>query len=139
MAKHQGDQGGRPKVQIDWDLVDKLCMIRCTASEIASLLEINQDTLTDACLREKGVGFSEYYADKSAKGTMSLRRAQYVAAVENLDSTMLKHLGQHWLGQKPTDVQANLITHIAISMNDIKKAMGTDAFIDAPVKEIEKK
>lgn len=130
---------GRPKIEIDWDLVDKLCMIRCTQAEIASLLGINVDTLTVRCQEDQGKTFPEYFADKSAKGTMSLRRAQYVAAVENLDSTMLKHLGQHWLGQKPTDTQANLITHIAISMNDIKKAMGDDAFIDAPKKEIEEK
>ena len=121
---------GRPPIKVDWETVDKLCTIKCTQSEISSFLGINIDTLGDHCHREHGKTFSEYYAEKTVNGTISLRRTQYIVAVEGKDVSMLKWLGQQYLGQKSQVDQSNLVTHVAVSMDDIKRAMGTDSFID---------
>lgn len=36
---------GRPKIEIDFAEVDKLCQIQCTGEEIASFFGISYDTL----------------------------------------------------------------------------------------------
>lgn len=90
--------GGRPRAIIDWETVDKLCMLHCTQVEIASVIDISVDTLDKAVKREKGMGFTEYFKIKSAKGKISLRRKQYDIA-DRGDKTMLIWLGKQWLGQ----------------------------------------
>ena len=37
--------GGRPKIEIDYGLVERLAHIQCTGEEIASTLGISYDTL----------------------------------------------------------------------------------------------
>ena len=93
---------GRPLAPINWKQVDNMCAIRCTGEEQASILDIDYDTLDSACKREKNCSFSEYFAQKSANGSMSLRRKQYTQAMEG-NTTMLVWLGKNWLGQ--TDKQ----------------------------------
>lgn len=97
----QKNPNGRPKgttIPIDWDMVDKMCAIRCTGEEIASLLDISYDTLERACQREKGKLFADYTAQKAANGHMSLRRKQYTSAMDG-NVPMLIWLGKNWLGQ----------------------------------------
>jgi len=92
------DKGGRPLIVIDWEKVDGMCGIRCTGEEIAGVLGFSYDTLNKACKREKGVGFTEYYAVKSQNGKVSVRKKQYSVAM-NGNPYMLKWLGVNWLGQ----------------------------------------
>ena len=98
MGKHKGNQGGRPIYEIDYKTLDSLCGIMCTKEEIASLLEIDEDTLHNALKRDGHDGFSVYYKKKSANGKMSLRRKQYQAAIDG-NTTMLVWLGKQVLGQ----------------------------------------
>jgi len=98
MGKHEGDQGGRPVYEIDYKTLDNLCGIMCTAEEIASLLEIDRDTLSAALKRDGHEGFSAYYKKKSANGKMSLRRVQYQSALDG-NTTMLVWLGKQHLDQ----------------------------------------
>ena len=88
----------RPLAHIDWDQVDKLCAIHCTGEEQASILGVDYDTLNAACKRDKGIGFSDYFKQKSSGGKMSLRRRQYTSAMDG-NTTMLVWLGKNWLGQ----------------------------------------
>jgi len=106
--------------------------------EIASILNINIDTLGQHCQKDHGKTFPEYYEESSAKGSMSIRRAQYVLGVEKLDSAMLRHLGKIYLDQKDGDNQP-VVTHIAISIDDIKKAVGNDEFVDVTHVRLEDK
>lgn len=93
-------KGGRPHAKIDWAVVDNCCRIQCTGEETASFVNVDYDTLNSACKREHGVSYSEYFDQKKGAGKISLRRAQYQAAVEDKQPTMLIWLGKQWLGQK---------------------------------------
>ncbi len=89
----------RPKIEIDFNLVENLCEIQCTGEEIASVLEIDYDTLNSRVKEKYGISFSEHYKKKSEAGKMSLRRMQWKAA-ERGNITMLVWLGKQYLGQK---------------------------------------
>lgn len=89
---------GRPKIEIDFAEVDKLCQIQCTGEEIASFFEISYDTLERRCKEQFKVSLAEYIKEKSAKGKSSLRRLQWKAAM-NGNVTMLIWLGKQYLGQ----------------------------------------
>ena len=88
----------RPLTDIDWQQVDKMCEIHCTGEEQASILGVDYDTLNAACKRDKGIGFSDYFKQKSSGGKMSLRRRQYTSAMDG-NTTMLVWIGKNWLGQ----------------------------------------
>jgi hypothetical protein len=90
---------GRPKKEINYNLVDSLCEIQCTGEEIAAVLDIDYDTLNAALKRDKGVGFSDYFSQKRNVGKKSLRRRQWQAAIDDGNTTMLIWLGKQFLGQ----------------------------------------
>lgn len=88
----------RPRTQINWDEFDKLCGLQCTLAEIASWFECSEDTIENACKREKKMRFSDYYKTKSSKGKIALRRYQMKQA-EAGNVTMQIWLGKQLLGQ----------------------------------------
>lgn len=90
---------GRPKKELDWDQIDKLCQIQCTIPEIAAFFECSDDTLDNHCKSLFGMKFSEYFAQKRQGGRMSLRRAQWQKAVHEKSNTMLIWLGKQYLDQ----------------------------------------
>lgn len=92
----------RPKIEIDYSLVENLCAIQCTGEEVASVLGIDYDTLNARIKEEYDVSFSEYYKKHAETGKMSLRRLQWRAA-ERGNVSMLIWLGKQYLGQ--TDKQ----------------------------------
>lgn len=89
---------GRPKKEINWDELDRLCAIHCTRQEIADWFGVHEDTIDNHCKEVHGVSFSVYYAQNKSKGKMSLRRRQYTKAMDG-DTTMLLWLGKNWLDQ----------------------------------------
>ena len=89
---------GRPRKKINWTRVAKLCARQWTQEEIASEFDICVDTLDNACQRDNGKSFSEFFATKKLKGLGSLRSRQYAIA-ESGNPTMLIWLGKNWLGQ----------------------------------------
>ncbi len=91
---------GRPLKVIDWKTVVNLCELQCTGEEIASVIEVDYDTLNTACKREHGKSFSDYFEEKRAGGKVSLRRAQFKTATEDGNPTMLIWLGKQMLGQR---------------------------------------
>jgi AraC-like DNA-binding protein len=93
---------GRPKKEIDFEALEKLCMIQCTEEEIAAYFGISIDTLERRINEQYNQTFAEYFAQNRGKGKMSLRRAQYTAAMAG-NTTMLVWLGKNWLSQ--TDKQ----------------------------------
>lgn len=108
---------GRPKIEVDFAEVDKLCQIQCTGEEIASFFGISYDTLERRCKEQFKVSLAEYIKEKSAKGKSSLRRMQWKAAM-NGNVTMLIWLGKQYLGQ--TD-KTNYVDES--SYNDNKEAL----------------
>lgn len=90
---------GRPRVEIDWDSLDKLCEMQCTEVEIARFFKCGIDAINSACKREKGKTFREYRDEVGVSGLVSLRRAQFTTAL-NGNPSMQIWLGKQLLGQK---------------------------------------
>ena len=93
----------RPKIEIDFDMVKKLCAIQCTGQEIADVLDVSYDTLERRVKEVYRISFADYIKKHSANGKMSLRRKQHEVAMSG-NTTMLVWLGKQYLGQ--TDKQA---------------------------------
>jgi hypothetical protein len=102
------NKGGRPRIKIDWHIVNSLCEIWCTGEEIAHVLGCSYKTLNRACKHEFKQGFGEYYKKGSLAGKTSLRRLQWKSA-EKGSVSMLIWLGKQYLGQKdkPVDSGSN--------------------------------
>jgi AraC-like DNA-binding protein len=91
---------GRPKIEIDINLVKNLCEIQCTGEEIASVLGISYDTLERRIKENEGLSFADFYKKNSETGKMSLRRAMFKKAVGEGNVTMLIWLSKQHLGMK---------------------------------------
>lgn len=84
---------GRPKIELDYNLIEKLATIQCTQEEIASVVGVHRSTL----LRDKE--FCNIYKKGQESGKMSLRRMQWKLADKG-NATMAIWLGKQYLGQK---------------------------------------
>lgn len=89
----------RPRKEVSWDDIDKLCALQATEEEIAQFCEVSVSTLYRRCLEERGMGFDEYFEQKRGTGKISLRRSQWQAAQKG-NATMLIWLGKQYLGQR---------------------------------------
>lgn len=120
--------GGRPPKDIDYKLLDECCFIHCTGEEICHLLGMSYELLNQKLKKERGVGFLEYFAEKSAGGKKSLRRRQYHLAQENAAMSI-------WLGKnilKQSEVNADDIykkekAKVKAKLDAIKESMGENS------------
>lgn len=86
--------------EVNFEQLRALVRIQCTAEECAAILDMSADTL-DTRLKEAGFGgFSEFYKRYNHEGRASLRRAQWKAAVDEGNPTMLIWMGKQMLGQR---------------------------------------
>jgi len=83
---------GRPKINIDLNLVEQLATIQCTQEEIAQVLGVSVRTL------QRNKEFCQLYKKGQDEGRASLRRYQWKAAAGG-DRTMLVWLGKQYLSQ----------------------------------------
>ena len=90
----------RPRKEIDQKMFENLCGLMCTEEEIASMFDCSVDTISRWCQRTYKESFAEVYKKKSAKGKISLRRAQFKLAEKN--ASMAIFLGKQHLGQSDT-------------------------------------
>ena len=88
----------RPRIEIDWDQLDKLCALQCTKDEIAEWFDCSDDTISRSIKREFKMSFADYYKKKSSRGKISLRRYQFDLAQRNV--AMAIWLGKQYLGQR---------------------------------------
>ena len=89
---------GRPKIEIDWKELDKLCGLQCSLEEIAGWFNCSIDTIEARIKETHGMTFPESFAQKRSGGKISLRRKQYETAMSG-NPTMLIWLGKQYLGQ----------------------------------------
>lgn len=82
-------------------MVERMAMLDCSIQEVTCILMCSDDTLDDACKRDKGVPIKTFLARYRAIGDMSLRRKQMKVALEDGNVTMLRWLGIQRLGQSP--------------------------------------
>ncbi len=94
----------QPKLEIpiDWTIVDRLLMDGCTGIEVASYFGVCADTLYLRCVKDKGLTFSHYAAQKRAKGDALIKSKQMSFAINGDcgNSAMLIWLGKNRLGQR---------------------------------------
>lgn len=84
--------------------IEKLASLMCTDEEIASVLGVCVDTLTN---RNNGKTFSEYKKRGQETGKASLRRWQFDTARRG-NATMQIFLGKNYLGQSDkTEVETS--------------------------------
>lgn len=95
---------GRPRKEVSWEDIDKLCALQATEEEIAQFCEVSVDTIYRRCLEEHGVTFADYFEQKRGSGKASLRRLQWQTA-ESGNPAMLIWLGKQYLGQKDRSLQ----------------------------------
>lgn len=88
------NKGGRPKKNIDLELVERLASIFCTQQDIADTLNVGLRTLQD------NSGFRTSYNKGFQNAKTSIRRAQFNAGVEKGNVNMLIWLGKQYLGQR---------------------------------------
>ena len=82
---------GRPRIQIDLKILEKLCEIQCTKQEMAYILGCSVDTLNRHHSDVINVGKS--------LSKVTLRRAQWRNAIEKNNVTMQIWLGKNILNQ----------------------------------------
>lgn len=107
-GKQEGS--GRPKKEIDVDLVKKLAMIHCTKEEIASIVGCCKDTLYER--------FPDVLREGDEEGKMSLKRKMHEIALSG-NVQMLIWLSKQRLGYKerqPEDAQ-QIIYNVTIKEN----------------------
>lgn len=113
---------GRPQKEIDKKIFENLCGLQCTLEEIAGVFDCSVDTIERWCKREYGETFAETYKKHSAKGKMSLRRAQFKLAEKS--AAMAIFLGKNYLGQKDNIIETDEQTLQAVgeALVKIKRA-----------------
>jgi IS30 family transposase len=91
---------GRPRKELsdkDWEQLEKLCALHCTAVECAAFFDMSIDTLERHIKERYSLSFPEYFQQKAANGKISLRRRQFEMA-QTIPSLAI-FLGKQWLGQ----------------------------------------
>jgi len=97
------NKGGRPRKELtedDWNKLIAMIRIQCTQDEICGIFGMTAETLNDR-IQERGEdSFSTLFKKHSDEGKASLRRAQWKAATEDHNPTMLVWLGKQMLAQR---------------------------------------
>ena len=96
MSDEKKSKGGRPRKQVDTDLLYKLANIHCTIKEMVDIIGVSEDTLKRryAGIINKG----------KAEGKMRLRRKQIEVAMQG-NAVMLIWLGKQMLSQSDSPIQ----------------------------------
>ena len=90
---------GRPKIDIDWDKVNKNLIAGCNGVQIAGLLGIAADTLYLKVEQKFKMTFSAYSAIKKAHGDALLQRKVFDEAMGD-NTTVLIFLAKDRLGMQ---------------------------------------
>jgi len=102
---------GRPRKELtdrDWEQLEKLCALHCTAVECASFFDMSEDILTQLIKERYSLTFPEYFRQKSSSGKISLRRRQFEMA--QTTPSLAIWLGKQWLGQSDKMEQKTELT-----------------------------
>ena len=128
MAKGQRKQA---QEKIDQSQFEKLCGIQCTEEEICAVFGVSIQTLERWCHNTYGTNFGKIFREKRCYGKASLRRTQWLKAVEGNDTTMLIFLGKQYLGQADKSSQS-IVTVSSETRDELSQIMSE---IDDELKE----
>ena len=115
---------GRPKADINWDMVDEYLIAGCSGREIAGLIGLNPATIYDRCEKDHGIPFSDYSQQRYSKGESLIRQKQFLKALKgDGDNTMLIWLGKTRLGQKEPTNGIEVDVNTATLFEQLMKAL----------------
>ena len=98
-GKRKDNPTGRGhKIELDRDDFERLCSEFCTLEEIAGYFNCSTDAVQAWCKRTYMMTFTEAFNIFNSNGRISLRRAQFRAALGG-NATLLIWLGKNFLGQ----------------------------------------
>ena len=87
----------RKQIQQFLKQLETLSRLQCTDQEVCAILSM--DDLTLAALKKREPKILEAIKKGRSEGLLSLRRAQFIAAIEKGNVTMQIWLGKQYLGQ----------------------------------------
>jgi len=91
----------RPRINIDMEQLEKLCILQCSLKMIAYFFSCSEDTIERVVKREHKARFADYAAQKREVGRQMLRQKQFQVALDG-NVAMLIFLGKNWLSQSDT-------------------------------------
>lgn len=94
---------GRPKIEINWNIVNSCLESGCTGVEVAAKIGIHPTSLYARVKEDFNMNFTDYSLPYYSKGIADLRMAQHRKALDNNhpgNVQMLMHLGKHRCGQE---------------------------------------
>ncbi len=124
---------GRPKAEIDWDRVGKMCEAGASGVGIAATLGIDEGTLRKRSETDHNCSFSEFSRQKKAKGDELLRVAQFNTAMKG-NVTMQIWLGKQRLSQSDkteSKIEVTDLKSVARTVAEFRQRIATDAEIYA--------
>ena len=103
--------GGRPKIEINWEIFEACCKLCATESEICGVLGVDDNTLERRVQEKYSNTFGEVLKSFMDNTKISLRRFQLQLAEKNV--AMAIWLGKQYLDQKDkTEVDNNIKAEI---------------------------
>lgn len=87
---------GRPRIEIDWEMMRLYAMAHCTLEEVAFFFNCSEDTIERACKREQKMSFADFFRTHRAGGKISVRRALFQMAHKvprTMEFWCINHLG----------------------------------------------
>lgn len=95
---------GRPRKEIVFEELERLCELQCTQAEIANWFGVSEDTICRRIKETFSLTFAEFFAQNRSGGKISLRRTQWKLAEKN--ASMAIWLGKQYLkqGEAPREV-----------------------------------
>jgi len=97
---------GRHKIEIDYELLERLCEIQCSDAEIAAVLGISIDTITRR--KQDDEQFADIYNKGKDTGKMRLRRKMYENATIKGNTVMQIWLSKQYLSM--SDKHENVVS-----------------------------
>ena len=94
--------GHKPKVNLNWELIDNLLIAGCDGRQVAAYIGCHPDTLYRRCVSERKANFSNYAQEKRSVGDSMLLTAQFKEAYNSRNTSMLIWLGKCRLKQQET-------------------------------------
>lgn len=125
---------GRPRIDIDWNLVGQLCEVGASALGIAGMIGCDEGTLRSRSLQEFEKSFSEWRAEKMEAGNGRLHSKQFQLAMEG-NPTMLVWLGKNRLGQSDKAEVKLTVDIPAIAAEIVRHVKRTEQIVGQPFTE----
>lgn len=80
---------GRPKVVVDWKIVEALCFAQCSRKEILEFLHISEDTLERSAKAQFNGTLAEFLDQKKLGGVASVRKKLFQQAMKGSSAAII--------------------------------------------------